>query len=299
MKRCLFIHIALFLCVVMQAQQYDPLVEEGKQWNTLFSLFQPPTDPCYCTTTSYKFMGDTILDEVSYKKLYSTTHEDLSGWCLNGAMRENEIGQVFLRNFGSLNHVFRDETMLYVFSMQPGDSIWYYDPSECLKLLSVSDTILEGECVSRKAYYFSYEKNGVDNGDREIWIEGIGSLNGLREPGFYFFIGGYHNLLCYFEDENLIWHYPRINGCYVGVDGLEEIEAGNPISVCPNPASETVHIEGVQPAVVHIYNALGQMVKTVKDNNEISVAGLPEGVYLLRIMDFDGQIHTSRMAVSR
>ena len=69
--------------------------------------------------------------------------------------------------------------------------------------------------------------------------------------------------------------------------------------MCPNPASETVHIEGVQPAVVHIYNALGQMVKTVKDNNEISVAGLPEGVYLLRIMDFDGQIHTSRMAVSR
>ena len=297
MKRCLFILTALFLYVVMQAQQYDPLVEEGKRWNTLFSLFPPPTAPYHCTTTSHKLMGDTILDEVKYKKLYYTISEDLSGWCLNGVIRENDEGQVFFREYGYLTHVFGDEKMLYDFSMQSGDSIWYYDPSECLKLLSVSDTILEGECVSRKAYYFSYEENGVDYGDREIWIEGIGSLNGLLEPGTYFFIGGYYNLLCYYEDENLIWHHPRINGCYVGVDGLEDIEADNSISVCPNPASETVHVEGVRSAEVQVFNALGQVVKTVWGTNEIDLRGLVEGVYLLRITDADGKVYTNKIMV--
>ena len=67
--------------------------------------------------------------------------------------------------------------------------------------------------------------------------------------------------------------------------------------VYPNPASEVVRIEGIEAAKVQVYNALGQLVKTVRNSNEISVKGLPEGVYLLRITDADGKSHTARLVV--
>ena len=69
--------------------------------------------------------------------------------------------------------------------------------------------------------------------------------------------------------------------------------------VYPNPANETVTIEGVEACDIEIYNALGQLVKTMQGTNEISVAGLPEGVYVLRITDEKGNAFTERVSVGR
>jgi hypothetical protein len=38
-------------------------------------------------------------------------------------------------------------------------------------------------------------------------------------------------------------------------------------------------------------------VKTVRNSNEVSLEGLVEGVYLLRITDAEGKSHTARVAV--
>ena len=56
-------------------------------------------------------------------------------------------------------------------------------------------------------------------------------------------------------------------------------------------------IEGVKPAEVQLHNALGQLVKTVENTHEINVAGLPQGVYLLRIRDEEGKVFTAKLAV--
>ena len=71
------------------------------------------------------------------------------------------------------------------------------------------------------------------------------------------------------------------------------------LHVWPNPASETVHIDGLEAAEVQVYNALGQMVKTLCGTNEISVAELPQGVYLVRIADAEGKVFTAKVAVGR
>ncbi len=69
------------------------------------------------------------------------------------------------------------------------------------------------------------------------------------------------------------------------------------ISVYPNPAKDIIRIDGIEPIEVQVYNALGQLVKTVRGANEISVAGLPTGVYLMRIMDEKGISRTERISV--
>ena len=67
------------------------------------------------------------------------------------------------------------------------------------------------------------------------------------------------------------------------------------ISVYPNPAWETVVIECIEVAEVQVYNALGQLVKTVKKTNEVNIGDLPEGVYLLRIADKEGNTFLERI----
>ena len=81
-----------------------------------------------------------------------------------------------------------------------------------------------------------------------------------------------------------------IEGSYDGVE--EEAES---VGVYPNPAKDRVVIEGVEAAEVQVYNALGQMVKTVRRTNEIDLSGLVEGVYLLRIIDADGKVYTNKI----
>ena len=81
----------------------------------------------------------------------------------------------------------------------------------------------------------------------------------------------------------------------IPVSGLEENALQ--IYVYPNPASETVRIEGIEPTEVRIYNALGQVVKTVRGTNEIDLSGLVEGVYLLRIRDKEGRIFLEKVMV--
>ncbi len=67
----------------------------------------------------------------------------------------------------------------------------------------------------------------------------------------------------------------------------------------PNPAKDFVRIEGAEAAEVQVYNALGQMVKTIQGSNEINVSGLAEGVYLLRITDANGKNHVTRVVVKK
>ena len=89
---------------------------------------------------------------------------------------------------------------------------------------------------------------------------------------------------------NLVW---TDGECW---DDVEE-DAVESVSLYPNPASDIVRVEGITAAEVQVYNALGQMVKTVRDSNEISVAGLSEGVYLLRITDADGKVYMNKITV--
>ena len=80
-------------------------------------------------------------------------------------------------------------------------------------------------------------------------------------------------------------------------DVVDENGGGTNVTVYPNPANGVVRIEGVVADEVQVYNALGQMMKTVQGTNEIDLSGLVDGVYLMRIMDADGKVYTNKITV--
>ena len=98
------------------------------------------------------------------------------------------------------------------------------------------------------------------------------------------------------EYAHMIARGGQITAHFVSIEAVEETEGKN-FSLWPNPASQIVYIEGVEAKEVQVYNAQGQLVKIVCDANEIPVAGLAEGVYLLRILDADGKVYTNKITI--
>jgi hypothetical protein len=107
-----------------------------------------------------------------------------------------------------------------------------------------------------------------------------------------------NNLLCEYKDGEQVFENPEYNTCYIDETSVQEQDLQH-VSLYPNPAKETMLIEGAKVAEVQVYNALGQLVKTLRDANEIPVTDLPQGVYLLRITDAEGRNFLAKVAVRR
>ena len=213
MKKIRFIAvIALMMMGVMtvKAQDYHPIVEEGKQWNVLFSYPWNPPEPQHKYTDIYKIEGDTLLDGVSYKVMYTTRNEDLMGWSVCGVIRETEDKQVLYRRDGASY-----DEILYDFSMEVGDTICMCDDGFyacCMVVVEKGEILVNDE--PRQQIVLEYP---FGNGEQEVWIEGIGSLYGIVNTGALFMTGGSTNLLCYYEGGDLIWQNttPGYNECYM------------------------------------------------------------------------------------
>ena len=85
---------------------------------------------------------------------------------------------------------------------------------------------------------------------------------------------------------------------YWSVDGVNEMDMDE-VEVYPNPASNTIRIEGIEPTVIQLYNTFGQLAKTIENAASISLDGLAEGVYMLRIEDSEGKTFMTKMVVKR
>ena len=66
-------------------------------------------------------------------------------------------------------------------------------------------------------------------------------------------------------------------------------------SVYPNPTTGIVRIDGEKAIEIQVLNALGQLVKTVQNTNEVNLHGLPQGIYLLRVALEDGTVFTDKV----
>ncbi len=80
-------------------------------------------------------------------------------------------------------------------------------------------------------------------------------------------------------------------------ESVHENEVGNTITFSPNPTSGLVRISGMEAVETQVCNILGQTVKTYQNTSEISLEGLPQGIYLLRITDENGATATGKVVV--
>ena len=143
----------------------------------------------------------------------------------------------------------------------------------------------DNNCTDYYAYYIYYE--GDDWNLEETYhltygSETVEEISGLALfwELFEFEIPIHSKVNQFVMDED--GYLNGIDFHYSSTVGVAE-QNDNSLTLWPNPASETVHVDGIDVAEVQIYNALGQLVKTVRNSNEVNVADLPKGVYFLTI----------------
>ena len=65
--------------------------------------------------------------------------------------------------------------------------------------------------------------------------------------------------------------------------------------VFPNPTKDVIHIQGIEPVEVLVYDALGQCAKTCHGTNEIPMGDLPKGMYLIKAVLEDGKVYMDKV----
>jgi hypothetical protein len=267
--------------VTMQAQEYLPIAQKGNEWHTLSTtLFGYSNYVNWCS-------GDTIIGDVRYMKIMGTLNDGYPH--LFTVLRE-EDGKVWKRHLNT-----SEETLLYDFTASVGDTLCFGEPGASFVLDSIS--MVQIGDVDRRKFWFGLEYDGLGNPRaKETWVEGIGSDFGLLWSGYYGVYDGWHCLLCFHQYGELVWQNPEYNTCTYPYDAVEE-NKDSEIALYPNPVRDRVVIEGIEAVEIQVYNTLGQVVKTVRGTNEIPVADLPQGVYMLRVTDADGKVYTNKITV--
>ena len=141
--------------------------------------------------------------------------------------------------------------------------------------------------VDRRKFWFGLEYDGFGNPRaKETWVEGIGSDYGLLWSGYYGIPDGWHCLLCFHQNGELIWQNPEYNTCTYPYDAVEE-NKDSEVSIYPNPGNNMLNIcTALQNARVEIYDITGKLVynQEITENvTSINTEGWPSGAYIWKV----------------
>lgn len=173
----------------------SPIFSTNWLWSTgLFSSYD--NRPC----GSYYMK---LVDEHNANfKLMKSTDENHTYWVDAGYMRFYNGKAYYFRNAGD------EPVLLYDFTLEEGDEFYVDALQTNLVVDSVGSMTVDNR--ERKVLYLSAM------GQQVVWCEGIGSFNGLlNNYGSIGITGGSEELLCVQNNDEIIYHNPHYDECYI------------------------------------------------------------------------------------
>lgn len=323
MKKFFALLIGIICFSFSHAQVYHPFPDSSAKWSEYW--WEHSYHISYNTSYLYgKYLdiaGDTLIDSVQYHLIgYQHTYTALIdlGTVLQadnlsiqypgeiiGAIREDSTKKVWFRVinpsgwnfcFGvyAFPHIINTDILIYDFNINIGDSL-SWKPYH--KICTAIDSITLSDGSKRKTYGFDYDSYG----DRDEWIEGIGSWYGL--------LGAYSHynsspqfddssaLVCFTQDSVVLY---VANGGASSCDsspfgiGINETEISSNLYIFSNPASNSINISSSSLSgkySLKIYNLLGQQVKqqeidfSFEGNSKVTIESLASGYYQLMLVN--------------
>ena len=291
MKKLMITMLMLLSVLQMVAQnantkdshEYLPLIEENKQWNVCSNVAN-----VYEYTTAYKWFGeDTVINDLTYKIIYSSETNDPYQWQIDCFMREDTATQkVYQRYYPDIH----GERIVYDFNLNEGDTICCdsepHEDYNCLVVQSVNDIIL-GDGITRKKIELGYSYDDFVFVE-ETWIEGIGCNMGVTRGMTWMFTGSIDWLMCMTVNDELIYRDNAPQNCWrsghLGIDNIDNED----FLIYPNPAREYTYIDfgGSMSGEMEIYGIAGMLVAKLEYNGEalrLDLTDLQPGVYFVRL----------------
>jgi len=253
---------------LVQSQEQNYIVNESSLWSTLETHCFPNGNNY--STYHIKFAGDTIIDQYVYTKILRSDDEFQTEWSFYGFIRENEVGEVYLKPPDYY------EGKIYDFGVETGDTIQarnvYLNSDTLHYVVTGIDSVLLGGFYNKRVTLYEYI-----NEKEEIWTEGLGSLFGILNScnGSYGGVCGNYEALCYIEAGFLLYQHPDYNTCHYEVSvGTSENIAEQYLRIFPNPANTFFNIQATGelknelPFNIRITNMLGQLIYQIEMTEE-------------------------------
>ncbi len=275
MKTKILTTILLFSFLLSNTQNYEyiPLVNEGYVWSYC-DVIKVDINEYNLNYSQLKFNGDTIINDIAYKKLFK--HDcSLSGLYYLASMRE-ENKKVYAVYSG--NH---QEQLIYNFSLVVGDSIRSPDNNDThyFKVTKI-DTIEVGTGKRKRIKL-----------DFDTWIEGIGTLDrfmiyplhalSLYDLGVRINYQKQGGEIIYKTNE---WYFNK-NECNTSL--IEQIETNETVAYFITPELLKVETKLSDPNYTFkLFDLNGKLIVQqnidIKDNT-VNVGQLSSGLYIFRL----------------
>ncbi len=232
------------------------------------------------TFHEHHYQGEAVtIGGVEYTTIY--VDSEVNGNYLDGAYR-NDDNQVFYCKWNGSS--YDDEVLLYDYDLEVGD--FFHDDDDHPMQVTEVTTITDLNGVSRKKITFSFI--GLTDVS-EFWIEGVGSNRGFMHVGQWEADhdseGEMYHLLCYHEDNNVIFVNPEYNDCDMPY-AVEDNSKDTNVSIYPNPAKDVIKIlndKDLNITNIEILDLTGRTVLSTDKSSGINISELPEGQYFVKI----------------
>ena len=281
-----FIFTSIISCLFLQAnaQTNNTIVNEESAWAVL-SYTPYPIPLLNAVTVYYFFEGDSVFNGKTYKKMFGATDEQRMEFSFIRLVREEDKKTYFI----PANSII--EYLLYDFSLEKGMNIEYtyhYTQKTLTFYVNTVDSIEIGGWMRKRIELTDYHGGRVDT-----WIEGIGSLKGVVSPCYnYFLVGSMVELLCYYQNNELIYKNPKYSECYYNTVSVQEVTNKSNINVYFNQTNNNFIIFDPDQIVssVEIFDMIGKKIYSQSHVNTIDVSSFFSGVYIIKLYDINKQV---------
>jgi len=291
-QRNLLLKLSLLFFLLIQffakAQEYVPFPDTNVIWSEVFVEPQPYSIDTY----QYGICGDTVINSLTYKKIYllsDTIYPIIKGqYC--GSIRENNTKKIFAIGYEcTYPGTGEDEELLYDFSKSVGDTIFVgidgIGPNGYLVIDNIDSILIDNNY--RKTFYFTNQE--------AYWIEGIGSTRGLFSPITAQPTGAQKlELICFNQDGYVKFLNPEYNTCFPVLTSLETQKLKEKqVSIYPHPITDIsiIDFSDIEHSYQYmlIYNLLGQKCYQIDISRKKQVllnkSDYKSGLYIYYLFD--------------
>jgi hypothetical protein len=288
MKNSVSFIIIVFISLCIYSQDYERLLDTKKVWSSFYHTFD--FGECGNNNSGYRrcdyyyneetLLKDTMIEDQIFMGVYINN-------VYFGRIREDTIERkVYMK------HWEQEEILLYDFSLTVGQEINSPDCEYgCTFTVDSIDTVKINNKPRKRIMLYG-------PAGHKIWIEGIGSLNGLTNS-LSMLVDAEYNLLCMKLNDTLEYVDPEYNTCHYDTMICSECLYENNITqnffnnsyiIYPNPAiinsNIIIDIEGLF-GEIEIFDLVGELIvrKEIINNSKINLSNskFKTGMYVIKL----------------
>lgn len=280
-------------------QSYFPLVESNKLWYEIW------TGHPSSQSNVFKCEGDTIINSTLYNFVYISFIDYPFNWFKWGYIREDENHKVYFSRIYPNNPTSFDERLLYDFNAKVDDELTIHAFGFESNPTSFQITITSIDSVLVDGIYRKRTKFNRGFYQLSYWIEGLGCVSGLLNPGGEFIWACPAPWLsCVKLDGEIIFPDGFNGSCWV-VGVPEEKEYLQYFQIYPNPAKEIIVVSPVNNTGDNhnliLYSQEGRFVDEFKlypyQSTTIILPNLTYGLYLYRIKNDGSEVQAGKIMI--